>query len=172
MNSGHIVPASSGTPVRAYVALGANLGDAIATVLRAFDLLAGLPDTRLTGRSSLYRTAPVGVSGQPDYINAVAALDTALAPGKLLADLLELETRHGRTRDFHHAPRTLDLDLLLYADQRLSQPGLELPHPRMHERAFVLVPLAEIAPTLAIPGHGPLAALLPQVADQAIQRIA
>lgn len=164
------VPAS--LPVRAYVALGANLGDAVAALHQAFDLLDQLPTTRLVARSSLYRTAPVGVSGQPDYINAVAAVDTALDPGALLAALLALEARQGRTRAYHQAPRTLDLDLLLYADRHLHEPGLEVPHPRMHQRAFVLVPLAEIAPALAIPGLGPLAALLPQVAGQAIERIA
>lgn len=163
--------APAGEPVRAYVALGANLGDAVAAVQRAFDLLDALPATRLVARSGLYRTAPLGVQGQPDYINAVAAMDTRLPPDRLLAALLALETRQGRTRDYHHAPRTLDLDLLLYGDTCLRQPGLELPHPRMHQRAFVLVPLAEIAPGLAIPGLGPIAALLPQVAAQAIERL-
>lgn len=164
-------PASAGIPARAYVALGANLGDAVASVRYAFDLLDQLPASRVVARSSLYRTAPVGVAGQPDYINAVAALDTLLPPDELLAALLALETRQGRTRDFRHAPRTLDLDLLLHGDARVQQPGLELPHPRMHQRAFVLVPLAEITPALDIPGYGPIADLLPQVAAQAIARI-
>lgn len=165
------VPAPAAQPVRAYVALGANLGDAVAAVQSAFDLLDTLPATRLVARSGLYRTAPVGVLDQPDYVNAVAAVDTHLAPDALLAALLELETRHGRTRAYHHAPRTLDLDLLLHGDTCLRQAGLELPHPRMHQRAFVLVPLAEIAPALAIPGLGPIAAFLPLVAAQAIERI-
>lgn len=157
--------------VRAFVALGANLGDAAATVRAAFDALDALPHTRLVARSPLYATAPVGVRGQPDYINAVAALDTQLAAAPLLRALLDIEARQGRTRDYHHAPRTLDLDLLLYADEHLSEPGLEVPHPRMHERAFVLVPLADIAPELDIPGHGRVRDLLPRVADQAIARL-
>jgi 2-amino-4-hydroxy-6-hydroxymethyldihydropteridine diphosphokinase len=158
-------------PVRAFVALGANLGDPVAAVEKAFAALATLPDTRVVARSCLYRTAPIGVGKQPDFINAVAALDTALPARDLLDRLLGLETRHGRTRDYHRAPRTLDLDLLLYGDATVSEAGLEIPHPRMHQRAFVLVPLAEIAPGMTIPGRGTVAQLLAGVLDQGIERL-
>ena len=164
-------PAPVQAPVRAHVALGANLGDPGSALEAAFAALDALPATRLVARSSLYRTAPVGVAGQPDYINAVAAIDTTLPASVLLDALLELERRHGRTRDYHLAPRTLDLDLLLYGSECIDEPELVVPHPRMHLRAFVLVPLAEIAPELVIPGRGALAGLLPPVADQAIERL-
>jgi 2-amino-4-hydroxy-6-hydroxymethyldihydropteridine diphosphokinase len=148
------------TCVTAYIALGSNLDDPAGQVSDAFAALAALPDSRLTARSSLYRTAPVGYADQPDFINAVAALDTALAPRALLDALLEIELSRGRARKFANAPRTLDLDLLLYGDTQLDTPGLTLPHPRMHERAFVLVPLAEIAPDCVIPGRGTVGNLL------------
>src|SRR5690606_1860938 len=122
-------------------------------------------------RSSLYRSAPVGVTGQPDYTNAVIAAETTLPAPELLTALLAIEQAAGRTRDYHQAPRTLDLDLLLYGETEIHQPGLEVPHPRMHQRAFVLLPLAEIAPQASIPGHGPVAALLPGVAGQRIARL-
>ncbi len=155
----------------AYVALGANLGDAARAVRAAFDALAELPDTRLLAHSGLYRTAPVGVTGQPDYVNAVAALSTRLPAAALLDALLAIESERGRTRDYHQAPRTLDLDLLLYDDEVIATPNLVVPHPRMHERAFVLVPLAEIAPDARIPGHGRVADLLAHVQGQEIERI-
>jgi len=158
-------------PVRAHIALGANLGDPFAAFEAAFAALSDISDTRLVARSSLYRTAPIGVSGQPDYVNAVAAVDTMLPARALLDALLDIETLLGRTRDYHQAPRTLDLDLLLYGDAVLALPGLEIPHPRMHLRAFVLVPLAEIAPTATIPGRGCVADLLAGVRDQAIERL-
>ena len=123
--------------------------------------------------SSLYRTAPVGLRRQPDFINAEAQVETTPAPRALLAALLDIEHRHGRERSFRNAPRTLDLDLLLFGDQRLDLPGLTLPHPRLAERAFVLAPLAEIAPDLTIPGHGRdvrVTDLLAAVADQRIER--
>ncbi len=157
--------------VRAYVSFGANLGDPAAALAFALERLAALPATRVAARSACYRTAPVGVSGQPDYTNAVIALDTALAPRALLDALLEIERAGGRTRESPLAPRTLDLDLLLHGSAVVREPGLELPHPRMHQRAFVLRPLAEIAPGAVIPGHGPAAALLPGVADQTISRL-
>ncbi|HJV27213.1 MAG TPA: 2-amino-4-hydroxy-6-hydroxymethyldihydropteridine diphosphokinase [Aromatoleum sp.] len=165
-------PAPAKAPVRAHIALGANLGDPVAALETAFAALGSLPDTRLVARSSVYRTAPVGVAGQPDYFNAVAAIDTELPATVLLDALLELERRQGRTREYHLAPRTLDLDLLLYGDECIDEPDLVVPHPRMHLRAFTLVPLAEIAPDLVIPGRGPIADLLPTVADQAIERLA
>ncbi|MDO5086436.1 MAG: 2-amino-4-hydroxy-6-hydroxymethyldihydropteridine diphosphokinase [Comamonadaceae bacterium] len=141
-----LLPVPAGRPpVTAYVALGANLGDAAATVRRAFDALAALPGTRVTARSGLYRTAPVDAGG-PDFVNAVAALSTALPAPCLLDRLLQLEQAEGRQRPYRHAPRTLDLDLLLYGSARIDSPLLTVPHPRMMARAFVLVPLAEIAP--------------------------
>jgi len=160
--------------VTAYVALGANLGDPVATVRAAFSALASLADVRLLASSSLYRSAPVGLHHQPDFINAVAALavDNAVLPAPtLLEQLFAIEARFGRVRTVKNAPRTLDLDLLLYGTERHATPQLTLPHPRMTERAFVLAPLAQIAPGLEIPDHGALAALLPAVADQRIERL-
>jgi 2-amino-4-hydroxy-6-hydroxymethyldihydropteridine diphosphokinase len=147
-------------PVTAYVALGANLGDAQRALRDAMDRLATLPGTTVGARSSLYRTAPVGTTG-PDFINAVVQLETALTAPDLLDALLSIETDAGRERPWPNAPRTLDLDLLLYGGARIASERLTVPHPRMHERAFVLVPLAEIAPGLVPPRA--LAALTSQV---------
>jgi 2-amino-4-hydroxy-6-hydroxymethyldihydropteridine diphosphokinase len=133
--------------VTAYVGIGANLGDARAAVEGAIDDLGRLPLTRLVARSSLYRSAPVDASG-PDFVNAVAAVHTQLTAPDLLAQLQGLEQRAGRERPWHHAPRTLDLDLLLYGSARIESAALTLPHPRWQERAFVLLPLAEIAADL------------------------
>jgi len=155
----------------AYVALGANLDDPAATVLAAFGALANLPDSRLVHTSSLYRTAPVGIAAQPDFINAVAALETLLAPADLLEALFDLEHRFGRIRAEKNGPRTLDLDLLLYGELEFDLPQLTLPHPRLHLRAFVLHPLAEIAPDLCLPRRGNIAAWLPAVANQGIVRL-
>ena len=155
----------------AFIGLGANLGDPREQVRAALEALGGIPATRLLKRSSLYRTAPVGHAAQPDFVNAVALVETALAPRALLEALLDIERRFGRTRSFANAPRTLDLDLLLYDAQRVREPGLEVPHPRMHERAFVLRPLAEIAPDTEIPGRGTLAPLLAAVAGQAAEKL-
>jgi 2-amino-4-hydroxy-6-hydroxymethyldihydropteridine diphosphokinase len=132
----------------AYVGLGANLDNPENQVRQAFDELDRLPHTRVVMKSSLYRTAPMGHTEQPDFINAVAQLETGLPAERLLAELQEIEKRHGRKRSFRNAPRTLDLDLLLFGDAKLSSPQLTVPHPRMHERAFVLKPLLEIAPQL------------------------
>jgi 2-amino-4-hydroxy-6-hydroxymethyldihydropteridine diphosphokinase len=155
----------------AWVGIGANLGDARANVADALAHLARLPETTLLRASSLYRTAPVDSSGD-DYINAVACLDTRLDAHALIKALLGIEQAHGRERPYRNAPRTLDLDLLLYGDAVIDDaPALIVPHPRMHERAFVLAPLAELAPELRIPGHGRVAALLPKVADQAIEKL-
>lgn len=163
-------PRAPGTAcTRAYVALGANLGDARAMLESALEALGEVPGIRLVAQSSLYVTAPIGVTGQPDFINAVAAIDTTLSPRALLGALLDVEARHGRIRHYPLAARTLDLDLLLYGDETVDLPGLEVPHPRMHLRAFVLVPLAEIAPAVAIPGRGQVADLLSDVRDQAIE---
>ena len=155
----------------AYVALGANLDDPVAQLRAALQALTGLPQSRLLRASSLYRTAPVGIHGQPDFINAVAAFDTTFTPQAMLAALFAVEEQFGRRRDFHHAPRTLDLDLLLYDEQVIDSPQLRLPHPRMHLRAFVLAPLLEIAPDCRIPGRGLAAAWLPAVSMQRIERL-
>jgi 2-amino-4-hydroxy-6-hydroxymethyldihydropteridine diphosphokinase len=138
----------------ATIGLGANLNDPAAQVEYALAELDRLPGTRLLARSSLYASAPVGYVDQPDFINAVAQIETSLAPRALLAALLDIEHRHGRERSFRNAPRTLDLDLLLYGEAHFHEEGLTLPHPRMHERSFVLLPLLEIAPDTVIPGRG------------------
>ena len=155
---------------RAYIGVGANLGDARATVCAALAALATLADSRLVLASALYRSAPVDAVG-PDFINAVAALDTAMAPLALLAALQAIEQQFGRLRPYRNAPRTLDLDLLLHGDAALQTPALTLPHPRLHQRAFVLRPLLQIAPTLAAPGLGRLADWLPACANQAIEQL-
>ncbi|HEY9063332.1 MAG TPA: 2-amino-4-hydroxy-6-hydroxymethyldihydropteridine diphosphokinase [Burkholderiaceae bacterium] len=157
--------------VDAFIGLGANLGDPRAALEAAFDALAALPESTLLQRSGVYRTAPIDSSG-PDYLNAVARLRTRLPAAALLAHLQAIERAHGRERPYRNAPRTLDLDLLLYGDERSADPLLELPHPRAHERAFVLAPLAEIAPDLVIPGRGRIAELLVGLADQRIERMA
>ncbi len=131
--------------------------------------LGALPQTRRLRCSSVYRSAPVESSG-PDYFNAVVGLRTHLAPHELLAHLQAIELQHGRERPYRNAPRTLDLDLLLYGDQTLTTPTLTVPHPRLHERAFVLVPLAEIAPDIRVPGHASLGQLLQRVAGQRIEK--
>ena len=147
-----------------FIGIGANLGQARATVMQAMRDVAALPHTTLLRASSLYRTAPIDSTG-PDYVNAVVEIATALAAHALLAQLLALENRAGRARPYRNAPRTLDLDILLYGDQAINTPTLTLPHPRMMQRAFVLIPLAEIAPLRVS------AALLQAVRDQPICRI-
>lgn len=156
---------------RAFVALGSNLQDPARQIRAAFAALDALPDTRLLQASSLYRTTPVGYLDQPDFINAVACIDTDLAPEPLLQQLLQLENRFGRVRTFRNAPRVLDLDLLWYQGVTCDDPALTLPHPRMLERAFVLVPLAEIAPQLALGAAGTVGELALQVAHQGIERL-
>ena len=155
----------------AFIGLGSNLADPEQQILRAFSELARLPHTRLKASSSLYRSAPVGYADQPDFINAVAWLETTLAPHQLLQALLDLEHRHGRERTFRDAPRILDLDLLMYDGLICHEPGLTLPHPRMHQRAFVLHPLLEIAPDCLIPGRGAATPWLETCADQPIERL-
>jgi 2-amino-4-hydroxy-6-hydroxymethyldihydropteridine diphosphokinase len=156
--------------VKAFVGLGANIGDPRAQIGRALEALGGIPATRLVRASSLWRSAPVGYAAQPDFVNAVAELETAQDARALLGELLAIEKRFGRERSFANAPRTLDLDLLLYGDRVLSEQGLQVPHPRMHERAFVLAPLVEIAPDIEIPGRGKAASLLARCTDQRIQK--
>ena len=147
----------------ACIALGANIGEPLRQIESAFAALAALPDTRLVARSSLYRSAPVGYANQPDFINAVAVIETALDPHALLDALLAIERVHGRVRDFPNAPRTLDLDIVFYGDVVIQEHGLTIPHARMLERAFVMVPLAEIAPEAQVPGRGTVRELAAQV---------
>lgn len=150
---------------RAFIALGGNVGDVENTLIEAIFAIDGLPQTSVRAQSGFYRTRAWGRTDQPDFINAVAEVSTWLAPRILLDKLLEIEERHGRVRSEGEkwGPRELDLDLLLYGDESLDEPGLHLPHPRLHERAFVLVPLAEIAPMLLIPGRGSVTDLLAAV---------
>ena len=156
-------------PHTAFIGLGSNLEDPCSQLRRAFDDLAGLPDTRLVAHSSLYRSAPLGFAEQPDFINAVAKIETALTPQALLQALLQIEHRHGRERTFRNAPRTLDLDVLLYGDMQLHEHGLTIPHPQMHLRAFVLKPLLEIAPDVPIPGMGQAKAALDRCDGQVLE---
>ena len=158
--------------VSAFIGLGANLDDPRDQVERAFGELARLPQSTLVARSSLWHSAPVGYANQPAFVNAVARLETGLSADALLDELKKVESAHGRARSFANAPRTLDLDLLLYGEEVRASPRLTLPHPRMHERAFVLNPLLEIAPEAVIPGHGSARANLQALADQACERIA
>ena len=155
----------------AAIGLGANLGDAAATLREAIAELARLPRTELLRASRLYRTPAWGVTEQPDFINAVALVETALPPRDLLDALLAIERSFGRTRldGERWGPRTLDLDLLLFDDLILDSPALQLPHPRMHLRAFVMAPLLEIAPDCRIPGRGTAAAWLPATRMQKIE---
>ncbi|MGE5640365.1 MAG: 2-amino-4-hydroxy-6-hydroxymethyldihydropteridine diphosphokinase [Clostridia bacterium] len=154
----------------AFVGLGSNLGDPVRQVREALAELGRMPHTRLVKSSSLYRSAPVGYAAQPAYVNAVAQLETGLPAERLLGELQEVERQHGRERSFANAPRTLDLDLLVFEDLRIKTETLTVPHPRMHERRFVLEPLAEIA-DVEIPGKGRASALLGAVKDQAVEKL-
>lgn len=157
----------------AYVALGSNLDDPRAQVERALAALDQLPQTRCVLRSSLYRSRPFGPVEQPDFVNAVAGLLTTLQPATLLASLQALETRLGRERPVvRWGPRRIDLDLLVHGSARIAQSGLELPHPGIAERAFVLAPLAEIAPDLDVPGVGRVSALLAKLDSSGLERLA
>jgi 2-amino-4-hydroxy-6-hydroxymethyldihydropteridine diphosphokinase len=155
----------------AYVGVGSNLEQPESHVRRALDELHKIRATQRRAQSSLYRSAPVGYSAQPDFVNAVASVETGLSAEGLLAELQAIEDRHARERSFANAPRTLDLDLLLFGAARVRTPGLVVPHPRMHERAFVLQPLVEIAPDVEIPGCGLARALLARCNDQRIERL-
>ena len=155
----------------AFIGLGSNLADPVAQVTRALDALDKFPRTQVLRRSSLYRSAPVGYLEQPDFINAVAQLETELAPRALLDALLLLERECGRTREFCNAPRTLDLDVLLYDDLIHHEHGLTIPHPQMHMRAFVLQPLLEIAQECVIPGVGPASESALHCAEQKLDRL-
>jgi len=154
----------------AFIGLGANIGDPGKQLRGALAALDEIPGTRVTRASSFWRTAPIGYAAQPDFVNAVAEVETAQAPRALLDALLAIEKRFGRERGFANAPRTLDLDLLLYGARVIAEPDLRVPHPRMHERAFVLAPLVEIAPGVEIPGKGKAAALLAAIEDQRAEK--
>lgn len=155
-----------------FIGLGSNLDNPVKQLQRAFDELGQLRDTRLVAQSALYRSAPLGYADQPAFVNAVAKIDTGLSPRDLLQALLEIERRHGRERTFRNAPRTLDLDVLLYDDVQMHEHGLTIPHPQMHLRAFVLQPLLEIAPEAVIPGKGAVRQALPDCAGQVLEKIA
>jgi 2-amino-4-hydroxy-6-hydroxymethyldihydropteridine diphosphokinase len=161
----------------AFIGLGSNLEDPLRQLQQAFVDLEGLPDTHLQARSSLYRSAPLGgpdmpeLTDQPDFVNAVAKIATDLAPQVLLQALLQIEHSHGRERTFRNAPRTLDLDVLLYDDMQLHEQGLTIPHPQMHRRAFVLQPLLEIAPDISIPGIGAAAEAMEKCVNQQLERM-
>lgn len=160
------------TPVTAYVGLGANLDDPAAQLRRAFDEIAAMPSVSLLARSPLYKSAPLGPQDQPDYINAVAVLATTLPAAVLLAALRSIELRHGRRRDgTRWGPRTLDLDILLYGDLTQDTPELTLPHPGLHERAFVLYPLHDVAPELEVPGRGKVRDLRARLGEVRVTRL-
>lgn len=156
--------------VSAYIGIGANLGDARAQVGQALAALGRLPQSRLIAQSSLFQTAPVDAGGD-DFINAVARIDTELPAQDLLEQLQALELAAGRERPFRNAPRTLDLDILLYGEQIIATPSLTVPHPRLTERAFALIPLLQIDPFIIIPGAGPAHQFASMVAGQAIRKI-
>jgi 2-amino-4-hydroxy-6-hydroxymethyldihydropteridine diphosphokinase len=158
--------------VTAYVGLGSNLEDPVALVRSAMRALAALPMTRGLHCSSLYRSAPVGMREQPDFINAACRIETALAADDLMRRLLDIEREHRRVRGPQSGgPRTLDLDLLLYGNAVIAQPVLTVPHPRLHERAFVLAPIAELDAGLVIPGRGRVTDLLAACAGQRVERL-
>jgi 2-amino-4-hydroxy-6-hydroxymethyldihydropteridine diphosphokinase len=164
-------------PHIAYIGLGSNLEDPLSQLQRAFAALDKLPGTRLAARSSLYRSAPLGcpnqpdIQDQPDFVNAVAKIVTDLAPQALLQAVLQIEHQHGRERTFRNAPRTLDLDVLLYDEVQLHEHGLTIPHPQMQLRAFVLQPLLEIAPDVSIPGVGQAQRSLQACQNQVLERL-
>jgi 2-amino-4-hydroxy-6-hydroxymethyldihydropteridine diphosphokinase len=159
--------------MQAWIGLGGNLGDAVATLHAALQELDGLPQTRLVRASKFYRTPAWGVAEQPDFINAVALLDTRLPPRDLLDALLDIERSFGRERHRSErwGPRVLDLDLLLYDSAVIDEPGLCVPHPHLHERAFALLPLVEITPDAFIPGIGPAGDALRALDSSAIEDV-
>ena len=158
-------------PVTAVVALGSNLDDPEAHVRRAFADLARLPETWVAARSALYRTAPVGHAEQPSFVNACAKMETRLSARALLDHLLAIEREHGRTRTVPNGPRTLDLDIVLYGGATIEEAGLSVPHPRAHERAFVLAPLVDVWPEAVIPGKGAARALLDKAESAGVERL-
>ncbi len=155
----------------AFIGLGSNLENPAAQLHSALRDLGRMPQTAVLAQSSFYRSAPVGYLDQPDFCNAVAKISTELEPQQLLQHLLEIEHAHGRERTFRNAPRTLDLDVLLYDALQLDEPGLTIPHPQMQRRAFVLLPLFEIAPDCEIPGQGRVDSLLSACSHQTLERM-
>ncbi len=156
--------------IDAYIGVGANLGDALATVKAAFVHLAELPQSKLAAQSSLFRSAPIDAGGN-DYVNAVAHLQTSLPAEALLQHLQAIERDFGRERPYQNAPRTLDLDILLYGSNKIASATLTVPHPRLTERAFALIPLLQLDPFIKIPGKGAAHAFVPGVASQRISRM-
>ena len=158
--------------IRAYIGIGSNLDDPVAQVKEAIEELDMLPDTILAERSSLYTSKPMGPQDQPDYVNAVVGLDTLLSPEDLFARMVKIEGLAGRMRDAEQwGPRVLDLDLLLYGKNKIHTAELTVPHPGLHERDFVIIPLAEIAGNLNIPGHGLLSTLINQVENHSLKKV-
>ena len=164
--------ADEGSAVLAYIGIGSNLDRPVEQVRRAGEALASLPESRLLRISPLYRNPALGPGSQPDYVNAVAAVETRLEPHALLDALQVIEAEQGRRRGaVRWQPRTLDLDLLVYGDRTIGDDRLTVPHPRMHERAFVLKPLRDIAPRLEVPGLGDVGCLLARVSDASLQPV-
>jgi 2-amino-4-hydroxy-6-hydroxymethyldihydropteridine diphosphokinase len=156
---------------QAFIALGSNLQDPQAQVERALQTIANTPNIKLIKASSLFKTVPIGYDNQPDFINAVAEIETDLSPLELLHTLLEIEAQHGRERPFPNAPRVLDLDVLLYGNIEINTAELTLPHPRMHTRGFVMLPLAEIAPKINIRNHGYADELASKCDNQGVSKL-
>ena len=154
-----------------FIGLGSNLGEPSGQLRLAISDLDQLPDTRVLASSAFYRSAPIGYLDQPDFVNAVVKIRTSLSPRQLLSAMLGIERKHGRERTFCNAPRTLDLDVLLYDDIELHEPGLAIPHPQMHRRAFVLQPLLEIAPDCMIPSVGSVRQALQGCLDQVLEKL-
>jgi len=158
--------------VRVYIGLGSNLEDPVAQVLEAVEELEMIPDSILVSRSSLYRGEPMGPADQPDYVNAVVAMDTLLSAGNFLQELIRIEDLQGRTRDGEKwGPRIIDLDLLMYGKQKINKPDLIVPHPGMHERDFVIIPLSELAGDVNVPGQGRLTALINKCENHSLRKL-
>ncbi len=155
---------------RAMIGLGSNMDHPVKQIQDALSEIAALPDCAITKTSAMYQSAPVGGVAQANFVNAVAEVETTLSPRELMACLLDIERQHARVRTTRNGPRTLDLDILMFNDWRINEPDLVVPHPRAHERAFVLLPLLEVSPQISIPGVGTATALLPKVSEQSIER--
>jgi 2-amino-4-hydroxy-6-hydroxymethyldihydropteridine diphosphokinase len=156
---------------KAYIAIGSNLAEPLKQVIAAWDEIAKLPKSELIQKSSLYVSKPLGYKDQPDFINAVVLLDTELSPHELLSELQSVEILHERVRSFPNAPRTLDLDIILFGNLEINDPQLVIPHPRMHERAFVIFPLQEINPNISIPHIGDIAKIAKGLDPKSAKRI-
>lgn len=160
-------------PIDVYIGMGSNLDQPLTQLNKAVEAMNSIAQTTVTGCSPVYRSAPVGYTDQPDFVNAVCELQTSLSATDMLKQLQKIEQHQGRVRESgqRYGPRTLDLDLLLYGQQQINEPGLIVPHPRLHQRAFVLYPLSDLEPDLQIPGHGSLAELKAGCSDQVLNRI-